>query len=115
MDTLIQDGDFVTDDRGYIKTVEGTDELLQQALLRLTARKGAFALDSELGSELYKLRGCNRQRLNAVARGFVEQALLPVSGLSVEDVQCTYTAEGTARLDVYLRVNETQSMVSLNI
>ncbi|SDN83000.1 hypothetical protein [Acetanaerobacterium elongatum] len=115
MDTLIQNGDFALDDRGFLKTVQATDELLQQALLRLTARKGAFALDKELGSELYKLRGGNRQRLNDVARGYVKQALLPISGLTVEDVQCAYTAEGAARLDVTLRVNDTQSVVSLGI
>ena len=31
MDTLIQDGDYCLDDRGRPKSIEGTDELLQQA------------------------------------------------------------------------------------
>lgn len=115
MDTLIKDGDFCLDGRGRPVVLEGVDELVQQALLRLTTKKGAFALDTTLGSELYRLRGCGRERMAALAQGYVEQALLPINGLSVEGVQCAFTPEGGVKLDVYLKANGAQSLVSLAV
>ncbi len=115
MDTLLKDGDFFLDERGRPVAVQGVDELIQRALLRLTTKKGAFALDTALGSELYRLRGSSGEQLTALARGYVEQALLPVNGLSVEGVACSPTPEGGVQLDVYLRASGAQSLVSLAV
>ena len=55
MTNKLLDGDFVIGPRGVLETVEGSEELLQRARIRLQARRGRFALDPVLGSDLYQV------------------------------------------------------------
>ncbi len=55
MDVLIKDGDVVTDTHGNYKIIEGDYEVIQQAVLRITAEKGRFIYDRCLGSACSKL------------------------------------------------------------
>ncbi len=113
MDTLLANGDFYTDDRGLPVAVEGVQELIQRALFRLTTRKGAFALDTGLGSDLHKLSGQPSEQLTALAQAAVEQALLPVTGITAEQVSCTPLGEGGLRLDLMLTANGVSDAVSV--
>ena len=55
MALLLKDGDYVVDERGGLRTVEGAQDLLQRVLFRLQARRGSFPFLPELGSRLYLL------------------------------------------------------------
>lgn len=52
MDTAIQNGDFLRDAGGRLRSLDGREELLQRAYLRLQARRGAFPYDPQLGSRI---------------------------------------------------------------
>ena len=56
MDTAISNGDFMLDSNGIPISIYGIQEILQRALIRLTVRKGSFIYDTNLGSDLYKLK-----------------------------------------------------------
>lgn len=108
MDTLLTNGDYALDERGFPARVSGIEELAQQAVLRLTTKRGAFALDAALGSELYRLRG---RDISAAAERCVAQALVPVAGLAVESISCEALGEGGARLDIRLSASGGETVV----
>ena len=56
MDTRLCDGDFAKGENGLPETVEGMEELLQRAQIRLCIPKGAFVHDPSLGSRLAQLQ-----------------------------------------------------------
>ena len=89
MDTLLAGGDHSTDARGLPRRITGTQELIQRALIRLQVKKGSFALDPSLGSELHKLRRSGSETNNRLAMGYVQEALAPLQGVSVESVRCS--------------------------
>lgn len=88
MDTLIRAGDHGVCARGYPAVIDGAQEIMQRALLRLCVRKGSFALDPALGSELHRLRFMSGQHLERAALAYVQEALAPMRELRVLGVQC---------------------------
>ncbi|MCL2068336.1 MAG: histidine kinase [Oscillospiraceae bacterium] len=86
MDTLLLHGDHATDARGIPVPVYGTEELLQQALLRLGIRRGSFIYDHGLGSELFRLAGDTSAATQRAAASFVQEALIPIPQITVGDV-----------------------------
>lgn len=88
MDTLIASGDHAVDGRGLPVAVDGIRELVQRAMIRLAVKKGSFALDPGLGSELYRLGGERRDTRDRVALSYVQEALAPLKELRVEAVRC---------------------------
>ena len=50
MELMLRDGDYVRASGGGLKTVTGTEELLQRVLFQLSARRGSFPLLPEVGS-----------------------------------------------------------------
>ncbi|MCL2056720.1 MAG: histidine kinase [Oscillospiraceae bacterium] len=105
MDTLLRAGEHATDGRGIPITIDGSRELLQQAMIRLTVPKGRFRLDPGLGSELYKLSGCASAMRGRVAAAYVQEALLPLSGVRAEDVSCNTPAPDVLTVAVTLSVD----------
>lgn len=103
MDTLLQEGDMRRGTRGLPCTVTGAEELIQRAIIRLSVRRGSFALDPALGSELYKLGACNAASLAATAENFVRQALLPLPEITVNEVRCVRT-DDRLRLQMELMI-----------
>ena len=71
MDLLLKDGDLVPGTDGLPVPVEGREELLQRALIRLCARRGGFAPYPGLGSRLYRAGAAGEAEL----RGLGEEAL----------------------------------------
>ncbi|MBQ2944276.1 MAG: hypothetical protein IJD93_06280 [Ruminococcus sp.] len=51
MDIKIKDGDMVLDSTGAPVKIEGTEEILQQIVMRITAKKGGFIYNKEMGTE----------------------------------------------------------------
>lgn len=85
MTSKFQNGDLVIGSRGVPATVDGAEELLQQARIRLQAHRGRFSLDPELGSSLYQLDLSRADLQTVEAR--IREALAPLpeielSGLS---------------------------------
>ncbi len=55
MELFWNNGDYVPDGAGGFERAEGQRDLLQRVLFCLTARRGMFPLDPELGSQLFRL------------------------------------------------------------
>lgn len=51
MDAKIKDGDMVLDSTGEPVMISGTEEMLQQVVMRITACKGGFIYNKEMGAE----------------------------------------------------------------
>ena len=101
MELMLRDGDYVADGVGQVKTVEGTEELLQRVLFQLGARRGAFPLLPQVGSQLWRLTGNKSARRADLAREYVAEALSGERDLEVTGVTLTEAEEG-ARLEVRL-------------
>lgn len=93
MELLIQNGDYVPDGKGGFRRALGSDELLQRALFKLTARRGSFPFLPELGSELYRLPREKPSAWQSLARQYAAQAL-EGEELTVEEVQVTPNGRG---------------------
>ena len=89
MALLLKDGDYVADERGGLRTVEGAQDLLQRVLFRLQARRGSFPFLPELGSRLYLLPQEKPGDRQALARQYAAEALreedVEVTEVTVED------------------------------
>lgn len=88
MDTLILSGDHAVDGRGLPIAVTGIRELVQRAMIRLAVKKGSFAPDPGLGSELFRLGSKSGETRDRVALSYVQEALAPIRELRVESVRC---------------------------
>lgn len=95
-------------------TVTGDRELIQQALLRLTIKKGSFKEDPSLGSELYKLyelRGGDHTR---IAQSYVQEALLPMPEVEVTSVRLERES-GSIRLFSNLSIKQNQYQLEVDV
>lgn len=95
-------GDHSTDSRRIPIKITGERELIQRALLRLCIRKGSFAEDPELGSDLHKLQGVYGENTGRLAQSYVQEALLPMTGLSVSSVRVEREKPDIMRLYINL-------------
>lgn len=102
MDTLLVGGDHALDGRGLPVAVTGERELIQRALIRLSVRRGAFAPDPALGSELYKLSGARSDLLERLALSYAQEALAPMPQVGVYGVQVERQGNGTLLVGVGL-------------
>jgi phage gp46-like protein len=108
LDTLLSGGDHACNSRGVPVKLTGDRELIQRALLRLCVRKGSFAHDPALGSELYKLaqaRAFGNPDIERLALSYAQEALLPMPQVSVAGVTLR-KGGGTPELTVTLKINE---------
>lgn len=105
MDTLLYNGDFAIDGRGYPIPCTGAQELLQQALIRLTVRRGSFAYDPTLGSRLFSLKSTGGN-LEARALELIKEALLDLPELTPVGVEARLENNGeNLCLTVLLQAN----------
>lgn len=68
MDTILKNGDFALNDLGYPKTAQGSEALLQRAVLRLCIPQGSFDYDELLGSCLPSMKGKDEELAVTLAR-----------------------------------------------
>lgn len=102
MELALQNGDYLRSGAAGLRTLSGTEALLQRVLFRLTARRGSFPFWEELGSRLWQLSGLPLSARQAAARQYVAEALAAEKGLSVGEVTLTQTGDLallTAELD----------------
>ena len=83
MELMVRNGDYVSDGAGGFLRAEGTDELLQRVLWKLSIPRGSFPLLPALGSELYRLGRAKPAERAGLARQYVAQALSDEAELSV--------------------------------
>jgi len=102
MELILHEGEYLPDKRGGFQQATGDEALLQRALFRLTARRGAFPLLPELGSRLHLLgREKPANRLSAAYQYAVE-ALEAERELTVEAVELTEEKDGHFSMRVAL-------------
>lgn len=114
MELKIKDGDYVPDGSGGFATVRGAEELLQRALLKLTARRGSFLFWEDFGSRLWELGRVEPAARRAAAVQYAAEALAGET-LTVEDVELEDGGEGTLLLRVWLQVDGESQMLSLTV
>jgi len=82
--------------------VDGTEELLQRALIRLTVKRGAFALKTGLGAELSALRGVPPGQRVGEALRLAREALAGLPGVEVQGVEVSEDGGGGLAVRVLL-------------
>lgn len=90
MERKLVNGDYTPDGNGGLTVLTGTEELVQRALFRLTARRGALPFLPRLGSQLYRLPREKPSARQALAMQYAVQALeeeteLKVTGVALKD------------------------------
>ena len=114
MELWIREGDYVPDGSGGLMRLEGNDALLQRVLFRLCARRGAFPLLPELGSELYRLGQEKAAGRLSAARQYIAQALAE-EPVTVDSVELLPAGEGRMDVAVRLSAREEALQVTLTI
>lgn len=115
MELKLQDGRYVFDRSGALQTVEGREELLQRALMRLAARRGSFLPDPEYGSRLYLLGRLKPAQRAAAAKLYAAEALKPETALSVGAVEYVPLEGGSAAVNVELLLDSGAAKLSVTI
>lgn len=106
MDTAINSGDFLLDSRGFPSVVSGIPEILQRVLIRLTVKKGSFIYDTNLGSDLYKLKAGSKN-IKGEALNMIREAISPLYGVEVDDVSIRAKNSGeNLDLNIILSINK---------
>lgn len=78
-------------------------------MLRLTVKKGSFAYDPQLGSEIYKLAKPLRvtpQNERRLALSYAQEALLPIPGVTAEKAEISFSGPGAMKLSLRLNINQ---------
>lgn len=83
MSLLLKGRDYAADGNGGVAVVQGGDELIGEALFRLTARRGSFPFLPELGSRMYLLRREKPSAWDSLARQLAGEALAGLDGVTV--------------------------------
>lgn len=110
----MRDGDYVPDGMGGFRRVEGSSEVLQRVLWKLSVRRESFPFLPKLGSRLYLLLREKPSARAALARQYVAQALEDEWDLEVTDVALE-AREGDCDLRVFLRWRGEPLSVSVTI
>lgn len=101
MELLLWDGDYIPDQAGGFKRVDGQEALLQRVIFRLAARRGKFPFWETLGSRLWELGRLPVVERPAAARQYVIEAL-EEEPVRVERVTLTELGDGRALVNVSL-------------
>lgn len=103
MELKMQNGDYVPDGKGGFVTVHGTERLLQRALIRLAARRGAFPFMENFGSRLWQLGRVEPAERHAAAVQYAAEAL-EEEDVAVRDVVLADGEDGVLNIQVILQV-----------
>lgn len=109
---VLHNGDYVSDGKGGFLRKQGASGVLQEALFRLSCRRGGFPFLPELGSRFYLL--C-REKPSARDMAAGQYAVEALEGLdvTVEDAKVLAIQDGVARVTVTLSAGEEQ--ISLEV
>ena len=106
MELKIYEGDYLPDGLGCMERVSGTEELLQRAFLKLSARRGSFPLLPEFGSNLYQLGRVKPSQRQSAALSWAVEALSDEPELSVTGVELRYLSADRLLLGVQLSTEQ---------
>lgn len=112
MELKIKNGDYVLSG-GMAERLEGSAELIQRVLYKLTARREGFPFIPELGSELYALSRTTARERDSAAELAVREALSDETELEITDVTLRETQEGLYTLQVQMEQAGQELNVSL--
>lgn len=111
----LKDGCYVVSSIGGVATVSGNEELAQRIAMKLTARRGGFALLPEFGSKLYLLGKTKASERVTVARQYVTEALSDEENLVLEHLAVSEVAGDTIQLDTEFTYNGDRLYVTTTI
>ena len=83
MSLLLKDRDYAADGNGGVAVVRDGEALINEALFRITARRGSFPFLPELGSRMHQLRREKPSAWDALARQFAVEALEGLDDVAV--------------------------------
>lgn len=84
MSLKLINGDYAKDKNGKLIKVEYIDELLQDAMLLLTAGRGRFYPNKDFGSYI---KCISKEPFEEYALAYARQALLKINGVSVKSAK----------------------------
>ena len=107
MELLLQHGDHSRNGQGFLQEVDGAQQLIQRAMVRLTVPKGKFVLNPQLGSLLHTLGRTAPAQREQLALEYAQEALLemPDELLVKFELECTLADGQLARSVVEWRMN----------
>lgn len=106
MDTRLCNGDFAKGENGLPEKIEGVEELLQQAQIRLCIPKGAFVHDPSLGSRLPQLQPAPAEAMEKAALMYAREALADMPQAEALGVQVETGENGwPAHVSVELKIS----------
>ena len=114
MELKFKNGDYVPDGKGGYVTVHGTEQLLQRALMKLMARRGAFPFLENFGSRLWQLGQVEPAGRRAAAIQYAAEAL-EGEDVSVRDVMIADGENGVLNIQVILQVQEEIRTLGLTV
>ncbi len=86
LEIKLKNGGYVLGGNGLPEAVSGKEELLQNALLRLTLPRGSFPYGRQLGSGL-SLLDVTKEHAGERALALANEALLDMPGVRAEQVE----------------------------
>lgn len=86
MSLLLKNRDYAADGNGGVTVVKDGEALVNEALFRLTARRGSFPFLPGLGSRMGELRRERPSGWDALARQFAVEALKDLEDVTVTGV-----------------------------
>ncbi|MCI2057964.1 MAG: hypothetical protein LKJ80_02025 [Oscillibacter sp.] len=112
----IRNGDYVPDGTGGLARCESaSEELLQQALLRLSAHRGALPFWEDFGSRLWQLGRLSAAERPAAAKQYAAESLADLEELSVTGVTLGEPRDGALPLTVELACGDEKYAVELAV
>lgn len=108
----MQNGDYVLDGHGGFASTSSEEEILQNTLFQLTARKNAFPLLPDLGSHLYRLPNEKPSKRQELAKQYIEEALSFSEDLELEHVVWD---ESEGEVTLFLNSNNQKREISLSL
>ena len=87
MSLLLKNRDYVDDGNGGVAVVQDGDELLDEVLFRLAARRDSFPFLPELGSRMHLLRRAKPSEWESLALQYAVEALDGLDDVSVTSAE----------------------------
>jgi len=102
LDIKLTDGRYSASPLGGLAAVRGAEELGQRIVMKLTARRGGFAVLPDYGSRLPLLLRTLASERNTTARQLVAEALADEPGLTLDTLELG-EPDASGALDIALR------------
>lgn len=102
MELKLSQGDYIPNGLGGFERAEGVQEILERALFKLTARRGAFPLLPKLGSRLHLLSREKPGNRLAAAKTYIAEALADEKELTLDSLTLEDMDDGAVRLTIWL-------------